>query len=103
MRHNNGGLISKTSIKPTYATGTTGILILKRNAKGTHLYSGWDYKRQEEGGGGGAYIRNYIFVGKWMGLYTSGGDFKVRFHGRSDSRPSISGSRRSSSSSRPSN
>ena len=72
MRHNNGGLISKTSMKPTYATGTTGILILKRNAKGTHLYSGWDYKRQEEGGGG-AYIRNYIFVGKWMGLYTSGG------------------------------
>ena len=70
MRHNNGGLISKTSMKPTYATGTTGILILKRNAKGTHLYSGWDYKRQEEGGG--LYPELYI---RWQmdGLIYVGG------------------------------
>ena len=45
---------------------------IKRNAKGTHLYSSWAYKQ-----GGGlisrwAYIRNNIFVGKWMGLYPRG-------------------------------
>ena len=45
---------------------------LKRNAKGTHLYSRWAYK---QGGGlisGWAYIRNKIFVCNWMGLYPGG-------------------------------
>ena len=37
--------------------------------KGTHLYSRWPYKQ-----GGGAYIRNNILVGRWMG-------FKVGFYG----------------------
>ena len=55
---------------------------LKRNAKGTHLYSRWAYKR---GGliSGWAYIPNYIFVGKWIGLYpglkTGGGALKWDF------------------------
>ena len=37
---------------------------LRRNARGTHLYS-------KQGGliSGWAYIQNNIFVGKWMGLY----------------------------------
>ena len=33
-----------------------------------HLYIRWDYKPGREGGGG-AYIRNNIFVSKLMGLY----------------------------------
>ena len=53
-------------------------LCFKRNAKGTHLYSRWAYKRGRGGGGGaglypgGAYIRNNIFVGKWNGLISGG-------------------------------
>ena len=45
---------------------------LKRNTKGTHLYSRWAYKR---GGliSGWAYIRNNIFADKWMGLNPGGG------------------------------
>ena len=38
--------------------------LFKEKRKETHLYSRWAYKR-----GGGAYIRNKLFVGKWMGLY----------------------------------
>ena len=34
---------------------------------------------RRRGGGGGAYIRSYIFVGKWMGLYTPGGTLKWDF------------------------
>ena len=46
---------------------------IKRNTKGTHLYSRWAYK---QGGliSGLAYIWNNIFIGKWMGLYP--GDLK---------------------------
>ena len=52
---------------------------LKRNARGTHLYSRWAYKR-----GGGDLYRNNMFVGKWMGLYQGGlkpGGFNMGFYG----------------------
>ena len=76
----NGEFISKTSIKPTSAAGTTGTLIFKKKRKRNTLI-------QQMGlytGGlisGWAYIQNNIFVGKWMGLYPGGlktaGGFKV--------------------------
>ena len=49
---------------------------LKRNTKGTHLYSRWVYK-WGGGGGGGAYIQNNIFVGKWMSLISGGDGLKL--------------------------
>ena len=67
MRHN----LRRIYFKNIYETDLCDCL--KRNTKGTHLYSRWAYKR---GGGlipGWTYIRNYIFVGKWMGLYPGGG------------------------------
>ena len=66
---------------------------LRRNAKGTHLYSRWACKEERglyPGGliSGWAYIPNNIFIGKWMGLYRGGGGglkpgggFKVAFYG----------------------
>ena len=76
------GLKSKTSLKPTYATGITGTLMFKKN--GTYTVDGLI------NGGGGvksewAYIRNNIFIGKWMGSYPGSlkpeGGFKVGFYG----------------------
>ena len=53
---------------------------LQRNAKGTHLYSRWAYKR---GGlsSGWAYIRNNIYSRWQMDGLISGGGFKVGFYG----------------------
>ena len=83
VRHNK----RRIYLKNIYKTDLSDCL--KRNAKETHLYSRWAYKR----GGGGlisgwAYIRNKIFVCNWMGLYPGGlktgwgtGGLKVGFYG----------------------
>ena len=68
VRHNNRRIYFKNISKTDLCDCLKGI------AKGTHLYSRWAYK--QEGGGlisGWAYIRNNVFVGKWMGLYRGGG------------------------------
>ena len=47
------------------------LMFVKKREKSTliHLYIRWTFK---QGGGGGAYIRNNIFVSKSMGLYPGG-------------------------------
>ena len=78
---NNHGIRARF-LKPTYATGNTGTLMFKK--KGTYTVDGLI-----NGGGGGvksvwAYIRNNIFIGKWMGLYPGSlkpeEGFKVGFY-----------------------
>ena len=82
VRHNKWRIYFKNIYKTDYRLK---LWCLKRNAKGTHLYSRWAYKR---GGGlisGWAYIWKNIFVGKWMGLYPGdlklGEGLKVGFYG----------------------
>ena len=44
-----------------------------------NIYIRWAYKRG--GGGGGNYIRDNIFVRKWVAL-SPGGGFKMGFYGK---------------------
>ena len=75
VRHNK----QRIYLKPTY-----GDCLKKMQKEHTYTVDGLI------NGGGGlisrwAYIRNNIFIGKWMGLYLGGslklGDFKVGFYG----------------------
>ena len=68
MRHNKRRIYFKNIYKTDFRLKT---LMFKKETQKKHTYAVDGLING--GGGGGAYIRNNIFVGKWMGLYRGGG------------------------------